>query len=378
MSTDCLPSVGVTQLAQHLPPLICETDVGQQLANIQAWLGHLQPVASTGLVLCGCCSEGQCVFASGMGRDALKPFEAQIKANPDLVGHRTAAVLPLALRDGSVRICENSDMARCDDFDAVAMPLQHQGDLFGMFVAVADPNGLRRWLTDDAIVPWLSGTLSSLIYNTYRHHHDAERMRFFNLYETVSSSLIYAGDLEELLTTIISIIVSEIPSEEGSILLYDEETNQLEFFATMGDTAAGLIKYSFPADKGIAGKALQEGAAIIVNDVQTCPYFFGDIDNESGFVTKSILAAPVILGEVKVGVIEAINKVGRDRFDEIDKKMLTAIADEVGLAVKDARLFNYVVDSYCRLRQGESSCQGCRRPLKSWTPCAKQLGLLEY
>jgi putative methionine-R-sulfoxide reductase with GAF domain len=366
-------------LAQHLPPLICETDVNQQLLNIQGWLGELLPVASTGLVLCGGCSDGQCVFANGMRRGALKVFEAQLKKAPDLIGGQASPVaLPLAVSDGSIQICDSTDLARCSDFNAVALPLQHQGALFGMFVAVVDPNGARQVLADDAVMPWLSGTVSSLMYNTYRHYQDAERMRFFNLYETVSSSLIYAGDLEELLTTIISIIVSEIPSEEGSILLYDEENNQLEFFAAMGDAAAGLIKYCFPADRGIAGKALQEGAAIIVNDVQTCPYFFGDVDNESGFVTRSILAAPVILGEVKVGVIEAINKVGRDRFDEIDKKMLTAIADEVGLAVKDARLFNYVVDSYCKLRQGESSCQGCQRPLKSWTPCAKQLGLLEY
>jgi GAF domain-containing protein len=208
------------------------------------------------------------------------------------------------------------------------------------------------------------------------HHRNQENMRLFKLYETVSSSLCYAGDLQELLTTIISIIVSELPSEEGSILLYDAETNELEFFSAIGDTGMGYVQCRFPADKGIAGKALQEGVPVIVNDVQTCPYFFGNFDNESGFVTRSILAAPIIAGAEKVGVIEAINKVGEGGFSELDKKILMAIADEVGLAVKNARMFDYVVNSYCKIRQGQMSCKGCVRPLRSWTPCAGQLDLV--
>ena len=102
-------------MAQNLPPLICETDLNHQLANLRGWLGHLQPVASTGLVLCGCCADGQCVFANGMRRGALKVFEAQLKEAPDLFGNQTSpAALPLALIDGSVQFCENTDIARCD------------------------------------------------------------------------------------------------------------------------------------------------------------------------------------------------------------------------------------------------------------------------
>jgi hypothetical protein len=63
-------------------------------------------------------------------------------------------------------------------------------------------------------------------------------------------------------------------------------------------------------------------------------------------------------------------------FDEEDKRLLNAIADEVALAIKNAKLFDYVVDSYCKIRQGQNSCKGCKRTLKSWTPCAIQLGKL--
>ena len=77
-----------------------------------------------------------------------------------------------------------------------------------------------------------------------------------------------------------------------------------------------------------------------------------------------------------MGVLNAINKIETKFFDKDDDQILSAIADEVALAVKNARLFDYVVDSYCKIRQGINSCKGCKRPLKSWTPCARHLDLV--
>jgi sigma-B regulation protein RsbU (phosphoserine phosphatase) len=111
-----------------------------------------------------------------------------------------------------------------------------------------------------------------------------------------------------------------------------------------------------------------------VNDVQSSPDFYGSIDEEYDFKTESILATPIISGDEVIGVVEAINKIGKRGFDEDDKRVLMAIADEVALAIKNARLFDYVIDSYCKIRQGQLSCKGCKRPLKTWTPCAIQIG----
>ena len=194
-----------------------------------------------------------------------------------------------------------------------------------------------------------------------------------NLYQTVSSSLAYIGDLQELLTTIVSIVTSELHCEESSVLLYDEETNEFEFFTAAGETGMNLVKERFPADKGIAGRALRERTTQVVNDVQNDPDFFGNIDKDHDFKTKSIIVAPLISGDEFVGVINALNKVENKVFDQEDDQILSAIADEVALAVKHARLFEYVVDSYCKIRQGFNSCKGCKRPLKSWTPCVRQL-----
>jgi GAF domain-containing protein len=185
----------------------------------------------------------------------------------------------------------------------------------------------------------------------------------------------YIGDLRELLTTITGIVTSELLCGESSVLLYDEETNEFEFFTAFGKTGMELVSERFPADRGIAGRALRDMKTQVVNDVQSDKDYYCTIDEKHDFQTKSILSAPLISGNEKVGVINAINKIETHFFDKEDDQILSAIADEVALAVKNARLFEYVINSYCKIKQGYNSCEGCKRPLKSWTPCAKHLGL---
>jgi GAF domain-containing protein len=134
-----------------------------------------------------------------------------------------------------------------------------------------------------------------------------------------------------------------------------------------------LMSTRFPADRGIAGRALKQGKTQLVNDCKNDPDFFCAIDEESGFQTKSIISAPLISGDEKVGIINAVNKLEGNLFTKEDDQVLSAIADEVALAVKHARLFEYVIESYCKIRQGLNSCKGCKRPLKSWTPCVRQI-----
>jgi hypothetical protein len=45
------------------------------------------------------------------------------------------------------------------------------------------------------------------------------------------------------------------------------------------------------------------------------------------------------------------------------------MGEEIAFAIRNAEVFEYVVRSYCKRRQGETSCRGCDRPLWSWTPC---------
>jgi GAF domain-containing protein len=118
--------------------------------------------------------------------------------------------------------------------------------------------------------------------------------------------------------------------------------------------------------------------AEIINDVQNDPRFFKKFDQESGFVTRNMIAVPLTAAGEKMGVLEVLNKLEGDFLEE-DLLFLKSIAEEISFAIRNCRLFEVVVKSYCKIRQGDNSCRGCKRPLGSWTPCVKyreELGLL--
>ena len=284
-------------------------------------------------------------------------------------------LLRFTLKDGKLITFDALEHSDSHKPMGIGIPLIVPDYLIGTLVLVSDSATIQCLTTETlkniSFVPLISALLS----NAYFHELNDKRIRMLNLYQTVSSSLTHIDNLQELLATITGIVTSELLCEESSILLYDEETNELEFFTAFGETGMELVSKRFPADKGIAGRALKELKTQVVNDVQSDPDFYSAIDEENGFQTKSILSAPVISGNEKVGVINAINKIETNFFDKEDDQVLSAIADEVALAIKNAKFFEYVVNNYCKIRQGLNSCKGCERPLKSWTPCVRQLEL---
>lgn len=360
----------------NLARMVTEEDVGRQCGNIAGWLREYIPVEGIGFFLNEPASSQPYLYMEDISKDTMEVLEGTLP-RLDFGQEKGGEFRIFSIDEGKLAVMDPKKNLPLSTPIVLTAQLIAKETPLGSLALVTDLETIQALTAGDLPLSWLTTVISSLLYNAISQKQNAEKIRFLRLYQTVSSALGYVGELQELLNTIISIVTAELPSEEGSVLLHDEETNEFEFFTAVGETGAELVKLRFPADKGIAGRALREGRTIVVNDVQSSPDFYGSIDEDHDFQTKSILAAPLISGEETVGVIEAINKIGKDGFDEEDKRLLTAIADEVALAIKNARLFDYVVDSYCKIRQGQSGCKGCKRPLKSWTPCARQLGKLQ-
>lgn len=361
-----------TRLIMNLTEMITEVDVEKQCAKIASWLKEHFPVEGILLSLHQPMAKQYFLHTDKLSQGISNRVQEFFRESEQKKVTKSE-IMVFSLKEGEILSFDWQRPRKSKELTVLTVPLSAGNSALGTLALISDLAAIQGLIGGESELLSFTPLISSILYNTICHQQNAERIRFLRLYQSVSSALGYVGDLQELLTTIISIVTAELPSEEGSILLYDEEANEFEFYTAVGETGAELAKVRFPADKGIAGRALRERQALIVNDPQNSPDFYGNIDEEHGFKTESILAAPLISGDETVGVVEAINKIGNGGFSEEDKQLLSAIADEVALAIKNARLFEYVVDSYCKIRQGQPSCKGCKRPLKSWTPCVRQL-----
>lgn len=198
-----------------------------------------------------------------------------------------------------------------------------------------------------------------------------KQIKNLNIYMNVSSMIAQALDLRDILEGVLYFCMEALSAEAASVLLLDYEKKNFRFYSAEGPTKPVLLTASFPADQGLAGSALLTQQSEIINDVQNDPRFYGKFDADSGFRTRNMIVIPLTAGEEKIGVLEVLNKVGGEPFYEEERLMLHNLAEEIAFAIRNGKMFEVVVKSYCKQRQGQSSCKGCKRPLGSWTPCVK-------
>ena len=147
-------------------------------------------------------------------------------------------------------------------------------------------------------------------------------------------------DLSDLLTTVMQLSARVVGAEQASLLLVDRATNELYFDVALGLDPA-IAKIRLKMGQGIAGWVAQNARPLIINDARSDPRWSPKMDEQSGFVTRSILAAPMLLKDEVVGVVEAINHV-EGPFTVQDLRNFEAFASQSAVAIENARLFSSV------------------------------------
>lgn len=180
---------------------------------------------------------------------------------------------------------------------------------------------------------------ASVLYKTRLYRQTEERARQLAVLNEVGSSITSTLDLRTVLETIVAKAIELLGAEAGSLLLVDDQHNELIFEVTFGPAAEDLRGQRLPFGKGIVGAVAQTRQPQIVNEAQTDVRWLRDVDRTTAFSTRSIVAVPMVTKNRVIGVLELINKRDADRFTEDDQQLLTAFATNAAVAVDNARLF---------------------------------------
>jgi len=140
-------------------------------------------------------------------------------------------------------------------------------------------------------------------------------------------------DLKGLLEKILQKSRPWMRAEACSIFLPDPATGELVIHSAHGDSAPQLGSLRVPAGKGIVGAAMAGRKMIRVDDVTKDPRFFGKADEQTGWKTRALLAAPLLDGEECIGVIEFLNPQGRTAFKREDEELMEYFAGLVSAAL---------------------------------------------
>lgn len=210
------------------------------------------------------------------------------------------------------------------------------------------------------------------------------KLQNFNKIFELSKALTSETDVDNLLKTLSDAAKDICSSEFCSILLLDSSTNELYFKTAMGGEAGRIKTMRISVGSGIAGWVAQHGEPLIVNDTSKDARFLGNVDKESKFVTKSLLAVPITVENKITGVLEVGNKKNDADYTPDDEMFLKIIASQAGVALRNAQLVNslqnfhvYMIDILVSAidkmsKYGQGHCVGVARIA---TQIARNLGI---
>ena len=162
----------------------------------------------------------------------------------------------------------------------------------------------------------------------------------------VGSMLTSSLNLDRILEVIIEGVNSLLQTELASIFLVDEKTNELVLrYSTRGDTD---IRLPWPW-QGIAGWVARHDRPALVNDTDSDPRHLREIAKEVGYEAHSILCVPLKVEGQVIGVVEVLNKTGRQQFTPYHQTLLEGLTKWAAIALQNARLFDERIQAYERL-----------------------------
>jgi GAF domain-containing protein len=178
----------------------------------------------------------------------------------------------------------------------------------------------------------------------------AEETERFRRLVHVATQLNSTLNLDELLQLIMAAAAELVNAETSSLLLVDDETDELVFEVVAGGPVAELAKRRFPKGEGIAGWAVEHQEPVVVNDTSTDSRFYQDIGQSTGFQTRSLLAVPLVVKDRSIGVIEVVNKVGDEAFSDVDLDVAQALASFAAVAIDNASLYAKLAEAVITAR----------------------------
>jgi sigma-B regulation protein RsbU (phosphoserine phosphatase) len=176
-----------------------------------------------------------------------------------------------------------------------------------------------------------------------------ELMSALDLLSDMNRQFATSLDIQDTLRFALRLITDHVNAEGGSVFLLEQDGHRLACRACTGPV--DILGITLDAGQGIVGRSVACNEGVIVRDVSKDPNFQVVVDQKTGFVTRSILCAPMTVKDEHLGAIELVNKRSTDGlFTEADLLLLQTLAASAAMALVNARMSQALVEQE-RLRR---------------------------
>lgn len=167
----------------------------------------------------------------------------------------------------------------------------------------------------------------------------SSRTRDLQIAADVSRQVTTVIALETLLPQIVELTRDGFKLYHVSVFVYDDTAEVLKLAAATGSAGEKMLTegkhFRLDDPLGLVPRAARSREAVIINDVAASrDHFFNPVLP----LTKSEMALPMVASGQLVGVLD-LQAEQTDRFTDDDLRVLTTLAEQVAVAVRNAELF---------------------------------------
>lgn len=216
----------------------------------------------------------------------------------------------------------------------IISPIINIGEFIGLMIVGREKENYNT--DDEKLIFSISSLLASTFSNAKQFSKKQDVQKQIEALIKISKAIVEKSNLEEILKIIVNIVADVMDYKICSVMLYDEEKQELAIKATQALSDEYRLKPNLKIGQSLSGRAIKEKRPISSIDVLKDPnYKYPEIAKRQGL--KSMLAVPMIVKNKAMGVINVYTTT-EHIFQEEEIKMLLSVANLAAVAIENAKL----------------------------------------
>jgi len=157
----------------------------------------------------------------------------------------------------------------------------------------------------------------------------------------VSISLNRTLDFEKSIAVVLDQSLQFMKAEAGTMWLLSEDREYLVPVLARGSKSDLLQGLRLRYGEGLAGQVVESREPVLINDVRKDERWAGHFDDKTGFVTRTMLAVPLMLDQEAIGCLQLINKKEGRLFTGADLSVCIDLCRYTAQIIENSRKFTH-------------------------------------
>jgi len=220
---------------------------------------------------------------------------------------------------------------------AIAVPIRRDNELFGVLEVIADRPRVFSEQDADLLSP-IAAQAAVAIQNTRLYEEATLRVMHQAIINRIAHAVSKTLDLDALTKIVHQEIEAAFDPDAFFLALYDEETNELNYRLQVDDGIT-VPPERVPLGSGLTASVIKQQEPLLIQNFEKEQEGLPPGELWGTMATPaSWLGVPMQVADRTVGVI-CVQTYRPGAYCEIDQELLSTIAEQVGIAVENAGLY---------------------------------------